>query len=381
MNTSKKIFFYTKMNFGNAGNSGIFKKVIGQWKALNEWGYDTVLFYTENENIVIRNEKKEEKKTFSSLFSRLKYTYHGFVQDVDILQFDVMYFRHFFFHPLAVWMLFWLKWKHPNLKIVMELPTYPYRGHLKIMDWKGKLIAWLDKICSPSFKKYIDLIATFSSHDEIFGIKTIQISNGIDPEGIQPLSKPIFEKELHILGLANVQAWHGYDRIIEGLKEYYSENQKINVLFHLVGEGDAIPHLKQLTKNYGLENKVLFYGPQFGDNLNKIMSKCHLAASVLGFQRAGAYKGTISSLKVREYCLKGIPFINGYPDSDIKNNFPFVYEVNPDETFIEIPKVIEFYYELMQNHPNYPQELHDFALKQLSWKAKFEQIAQWINNQ
>lgn len=378
---AKKILFYTKMNFGNAGNSGIFKKVIGQWKALNEWGFDSVLFYTENDNIVIKKHEQEEKKTFSSLWKRLIYTYQGFIEDLDIKEFDVMYFRHFFFHPLAVWMLFWLKWKHPKLKIVMELPTYPYRGHLKIMDWKGKLIAWLDKVCSPSFKKYIDLIVTFSSHEEIFDIKTIQISNGIDPTGIEPIPKPSFDKELHILGLANVQAWHGYDRVIEGLKIYNANNQEIRVCFHLVGEGDAIPYLKQLTKNYGLEKAVLFYGAQFGDDLNKIMSKCHLAASVLGFQRAGAYRGTISALKVREYCIKGLPFINGFPDSDINVDFPYAMTVDSDESPIDIQKTVLFYQSLNQHFPNYPKELNDFAQKQLSWKAKFEPIAKWINHQ
>lgn len=368
------------MNFGNSGNSGIFKKVIGQWKALNNLGLATDLFYTDNDNIIVKNPDNQSIKSFSNTLKRLFYTYHGFINDLDVKQYDTMYFRHFFFHPLAVWMLFRLKWVHPKLKIVMEIPTYPYRGHLKIMDLKGKIIAWFDQICSPSFKKYIDLIITFSEYDNIFGISTKVISNGIDSDGIIPFEKPNFNNELHILGLANVQAWHGYDRIIEGLKLYYTDSQNIKVIFHLVGAGDAVPHLKDLTKQYHLEKQVIFYGSMFGESLDKIMQQCHIAVSVLGFQRAGAYQGGISSLKVREYCIKGIPFINGYPDSDIADDFPFAIQVKADETPINIQEVVNYYQNLIAKHPNYPIELNNFALHNLTWQSKLSDIAIWIKN-
>lgn len=51
-------------------------------------------------------------------------------------------------------------------------------------------------------------------------------------------------------------ACHGYDRVIRGLSNYYKENPKVKVCFHIVGKGDEIPKLKSLTKQLHMDKYV-----------------------------------------------------------------------------------------------------------------------------
>ena len=51
-------------------------------------------------------------------------------------------------------------------------------------------------------------------------------------------------KELNLIGVAEIHQWHGFDRIIKGLANYYSKRQDYIVKFHVVGyffsaEGEA----------------------------------------------------------------------------------------------------------------------------------------------
>ena len=43
------------------------------------------------------------------------------------------------------------------------------------------------------------------------------------------------ENELHLIGVAEIHFWHGFDRLIKGLKEYYAHNPGYKVYFHIVG--------------------------------------------------------------------------------------------------------------------------------------------------
>lgn len=42
-------------------------------------------------------------------------------------------------------------------------------------------------------------------------------------------------KELHLIGVAEVHYWHGFDRLVRGLADYYRNNPEYKVYFHIVG--------------------------------------------------------------------------------------------------------------------------------------------------
>lgn len=71
----------------------------------------------------------------------------------------------------------------------------------------------------------------------IFGQRTVRISNGVDFDTV-PLRKTINNNSsptLHLIGVAEVHYWHGYDRLIHGLGEYYRQYHDKEIYFHIVG--------------------------------------------------------------------------------------------------------------------------------------------------
>jgi hypothetical protein len=368
----KKILFYTKLNFGNEGHSGISKKIFAQAKALRNLGFQTDLLYFKGDEVVIENEAKKQVFSFSNKYKRIFFQYKNFIQHIDFQSYTHIYIRHFFLHPLAILLLREMKKANPKLKIIMEIASFPYHEQARKNDWKDRLIYGMDKLHCVFLKYYVDKILTFSPFEKIYGIPTLRTSNGVDIDGLFPKKATPLHGELHLLGLANVQHWHGFDRVIEGLRAYYKNAPTLPVYFHIVGKGDAIPNLKLLVNEPFLQEKIIFHGAKYADELQDFFEKCHVAVSSLGMHRIGVANGETSNLKVREYCARGIPFINGYVDRDLPPDFPYVFQVEANEQSIDIQAVILFYQNLISQQPDYPKVLHEFAKANLTWEAKLE---------
>ena len=122
--------------------------------------------------------------------------------------------------------------KKQGVRVLLEIPTYPYDHEYS--SGMEKVQLYTDKLFRHAFCRYVDFIVTFSSDDRIFGRPTIRISNGIDFARI-PLRSPRHgtSKELHLIGVAEIHFWHGFDRLLKGLGAYYGNNPEYKVYFHL----------------------------------------------------------------------------------------------------------------------------------------------------
>lgn len=94
------------------------------------------------------------------------------------------------------------------------------------------------------FEKNIDLIVYMGAFTkEIWGVKALRIFNSVDisqnPMIKNCFSKTVNDEPIRLIGVAQLAFWHGYDRIITGLAEYYknSSNSKA-VYFDIVGNSD-----------------------------------------------------------------------------------------------------------------------------------------------
>ena len=103
-----------------------------------------------------------------------------------------------------------------------------------------------------------------------------------------------------------------------------------------------------------------------------------MAIGSLGFQRSRLEKG--STLKAREYCARGIPFLIAYDDPDFPESFPFVFRVPLDESPIDIDKVIQWYENLSMKHPDFSAQMRKYAEENLSWDAKMRPVINRINS-
>ena len=364
------------MNFAVKGSGGIQNKIFAQAEAFKQLGIDTDVFYFEDNNIYLKKEKTALIKAVNGKFDFLKYIYGGMLRDVKIKNYDYLFVRHFLTNPLFLLLLIRIKLANPKLKIFMEIPTYPYKFEFGLMTFRKRIEQKLDEVCTLFFKYFINRIITFSSKSKIFGIPTIQTDNGIDIEKFGLTNRPTFDgKILTLLGLANVQPWHGLDRIIRGLSNYYNTSQTIIINFEVVGSGGELQNLKDLTDKLNLNEYVKFHGFVSGNQLLEIYETSHLGIGSLGMHRINVAKGETSALKSREYASRGIPFVIAYLDRGFPEDFPYLLNLAANDKPINIREIIDFYLKCTGT-PNYEVIMHDYAKQHLTWKAKLKPVAE-----
>ncbi len=367
---NKNLLFFTKMNFGNVANSGIKNKVFAQVKAFNNLELPTDILYFENKTIKIEGKSQNIQKVCESKFSFLNFLYFGFLKEIDIKNYDYVYIRHFLTNPLFLWMLKSIKKQKPSIKIYMELPTYPYKFQNNKLSFNLKIQQKIDEFCTFFFKKYIDYIVTISLHDNIFGIPTIKTDNGIDVEKYGPI-KPVNNAngEINLLGLANVQSWHGFDRLIAGITNYIKQSPARKVILHVVGNGDVLEALKNQTVQNGVSEFVKFHGFLSGVELEQMFASCQLGVGVLGLHRVNLTHA--SALKAREFGSRGLPFMASHDDYGFPDNYPFIMKVPPNEEAIDIKLVVDFV-EKLKEYPNYHLEMNKYAAENFTWESKLK---------
>ena len=144
-------------------------------------------------------------------------------------------------------------------------------------------------------------------------------------------------EELRLLFVANVNRWHGLDRLIRALATYAGPTI---VTLNIAGDGAGLPHLKKLTNEFNLTDRIIFHGLKTGDDLDNLFNCCHIAVGSLGIHRKGLTQ--TSELKAREYCARGIPYIIACTDPDFSDDFPFIHRIPSDESPVYIEEIIDF---------------------------------------
>jgi len=355
-------------------HSGVSKKINYQISALKECGMDVDLCYmTIDENgfqkrvcgnTVIENYGNGSWASIAKWFRFGALT--KFILENHI---EFVYIRSFYnTNPPLLKML--RKLKAAGIKIVMEIPTYPYDYEVRQSPLKHRIIFDINLLCRNRLKCCLTRIVTFSDFDEIHGVKTIKISNGID---FSHIKVKVVRKEItdnfNLIGVAEIRFWHGFDRVIQGLGNYYKGKQNIEVHFDIVGDGmpSDINILVKLTKDLKLEKYIHFHGLTFGDDLEKLFENADFGIASLGRHRSGITK--IKTLKNREYAARGIPFIYSEEDSDFET-MPYILKAPADESPIDIMGMINFYKTLQPS----PAEIRESIVNTLSWKVQMQKV-------
>lgn len=277
------------------------------------------------------------------------------------------------------WLIrFFKKLKMAGIKTVMEIPTYPYDQEFSTFSKKQRYQLKIDQLFRNRLSKEMSAIVTFSDAKQIFGQRTIRISNGVDFDSI-PLhnfmQKPAANSSLHLIGVAEVHLWHAYDRLISGIGEYYKNGGRRQVFFHIVGgvhpherykANDFHPGYQTIIDKYGIQDKVLFHGTLFGSELTEVFNQCQFAIGSLGRHRSGIT--VIKTLKNREYATRGLPFIYSEIDSDFDNQ-PYVLKAPADESPIDIQKIVDF----IDHFDMKPADIRK-TVAHLTWKIQMQKV-------
>jgi hypothetical protein len=367
----KKVLIVYRVDRSDPSNIGVIQKLIGQKNGLISLGLEVDYIIHDRDQIYL-NERQIVKIEMSSYRSRL--SYYDYLPLELVSGYDIYFFRYGLATPSFLRCVKRVRQSTHHSKILIDMPTYPYAG-----EWsglKGGMALMMDSIYSRSLHRYVNYVVHSGQHASLFDIPTINMPNGVDLD-LNPLRDiQSAGDQIRMLAMAKWRQWHGLDRLLHTI-DLYRKDQGLSTPLSLsiLGEGPALASLRDMVDQLGLEEIVSFEGILTGKALDEAFNHADLGIGTLGLHRKKVMID--SSLKHRVYIARGLPMIYGAHDSDIDSALPFVYCLSsPDESIIDLPKIINFAKAMKQNDLRADMRL--FAEERLDWKAKMGKLVAYL---
>ncbi len=368
----KKLLLISSNNMANL--PGVYNKIIGQGKGFKHYGFDVYWLYRWHTEIRLLYDTAQTYHTVKichNLFTANLFFFSGIWKTLVDIQPDILYIRH---PSLCTfdYIRFLKKSSAKGFQLFTEIPTYPYDSEYRD-SVSGKITRWIDTAYRKQLHNYISHAFTYTDYQEIFGMPVTRIENGIDVARIPVRQPGSYQKEtVTLLGVANLSFWHGYDRIINGLKQYYSSKRTgRNVVFHIIGTGPEFENLQQLATICKLQHAVRFLGRRYGENLYMFYNNADMGISALAQHRLNLSHGA-SNLKSREYCAAGLPFALAYIDVDFPDTFPYTFQIKADDSPVTIEELLEFHNRMRRQESI--EAMREYACTHLDWIIKLQPI-------
>lgn len=364
----KGYYLFAPVEPGCAGlDSGVERKIRAQHKALSEYLDCELVILPPAEYSGSAKEKIIRRLPFTAAWR--KWEYKGEFDDGDFLYIRQVYHDDSFTRYLRD-----IKSSNPKIKIIYEIPTYPYDSEAKI-SLANVSFAAKERFSRVNAAKYMDRIVTFYNQKKIWGVPCIDLINGYDFSKVQ-LPKREISDTVHIMSVSATAFWHGYDRVIEGLHEYYEKGGTENIVYHLVG--NILPEHQKAVDDYGLQEHVIFYGRMSGEPLKEVFEKSFIGIDVLGGHRKDY--PVSSSLKSREYAAYGLPMITSSPIDYLPEDYPYQFLAPYDDCPIDMQAVLEFYHGTYDNKScdAVASEIREYAIARCDMSIAMKPVADWL---
>lgn len=319
----------------NDNYSGVTTKIINQFSVF-EKHYDAYLAAFENNDLVVFHSGKcvycdsdEKKHRLVKFFSLDK-----FILSEDIKN---LYIRYPLAFPQFVNML---RIVRPKMhKIVLEFPDFPYIH--EFTQNKRYFHAAIDVLFRNRLRKYVDRAFGCSDVLDIYGITNEKLLNGTNIDDYS-LRKIQDTTDVNLLCIAIINLSTGTDRILLGLGEYYkSGNAKRNVNVHIIGNGPEYNHYLEIIEQCNLKKHVTMHGYLNKEEAKPVFDLCDIGIGALALHRIDIKHD--STLKSREYGLRGMPQIAENKIDILDDEFPYVMYCPYDDSPINILDIISFY--------------------------------------
>jgi len=364
--------------FDGNSSSGVTRKLMAQTRALESAGISADL-------VLLAREIPADIAHQAELFPLTAPPYRNSMEKIWFLkdaakaiekycsECDIVYFRGLLPSPFLVNALM----KARRAKVVFEIQSIE---EMEARMIKARSRYWMTRLFAGSVLRHCDGIVGVT--DEITsyyrtlsgkpGLFCATVGNGISVGDVPIRNAPDFrDGKLELLCVGKIAGWHGIDRLVRGM----AKNREQKITLHIAGVGAGIEELKNMISDLGLENNVIFHGFKTGIDLDELFDKCHIAAGSLAIHRKGLSE--TSELKVREYCARGIPFINSASDKDFPPDFSYRIQIPSGEGPVDIGTVRAFAKEVLKGE-DHPSTMRSFALENLDWKVKIKEIAGFL---
>ncbi len=343
-----RLLYLSVWDFTEEEQNGICKKIKNQEKVFADRDFQVDRAYICDKKACVRLGDAQIILGKVGLLGKVKANklfYRFLKEQVPVRPYTAVYIRYGlsdkYFYKLCKLL------KKNGARIIIEIPTYPYEGEAT-RGLKDKIGISLDHKYRKKLSRYVDRIATFTDDPQIWNIPAYHIQNGIDTTQISPRKTVHGFDCLNLMAVANVGPWHGYDRLLEAMGRYYENGGSAPVCFHLVGEGAELDNYRKIVEQHHLQERVVFHGPLFGEALATLYEEMDLAVETLGMHRKGIVLS--SSLKSREYALKGLPMITSCKlDAFPAETCDFVCMLPEGEEPINLEDILRFYKKLFYN--------------------------------
>lgn len=368
----KKGLLVYRINRDDPSNIGVINKCKAQQKAFRAQGFSVDMIWLCQAG-VLKNDSLLQKADIPP-HSLKVYQFYFFrfgkmiAELVEAGSYDFIYLRHPFFDPLLAQSLRKIKETFPKIKIILEINTYPYDAEPKRL--LHRLSLKMDQYYRKRAGEYIDRIVDYGLPDQIWGIPAINIRNGVAVDLI-PVSRSVPQANLlRLIAVGNWSYWHGLDRLLRGLANYIQQGEKTKVTLRIVGDGPNAEAQKELAKNLDLENHIQFHPSTRGAALDALFEQADIGVGTLGLHRKGV--ALDSSLKHREYCSRGIPFLLAGHDLDFPNTLDFIHQVAENDQPIDILALTNWFSKAMKS------KARAYAQAQLSWEHQLKPVFAYL---
>lgn len=366
----KGYYLFAPVEPGNAGlESGVERKVRAQHKALSSYVDCELVILPPYSYKGTKIEKIVRRLPFSAAWRKWKYC--GEFDDGDFLYIRQVYHDHSFYRYIKD-----IKKRNPRIKIIYEIPTYPYDTESKITA-STLPFTIKERVNRKLLAKNLDRIVTFYGQKEIWGVPCIDLINGYD---FSTIELPVRERTdmVHVISIALTAFWHGYDRFLKGMAEYYKSGGKESIVYHYVGT--IMPDHKQFVENNNLEDRVIFHGKMSGNPLKELMKQCFIGLDVLGGHRKNY--PVSSSLKSREYFAYGIPMITSSPIDFLPYDSQYQHLVPYDDSPVDIQKVLEYYHSFYDGKDCnvIAKAMREYGKQKCDMSITMKPVAEYLNS-
>lgn len=361
---------------------GVIRKIKWQVRAFQELGYEVTHTLWKNECFIFYKGTETLSMPVTKGYRRMHRFSMAVLDYLSSHRFDVAYLRldRISFDVIRICRA--LK-ENGTRRILIEIPNYPYledylRGVKGVRPLSRQAVTLLKVLCTAagdrlSGRKLTECadaaVLVGDRSNQFFGLPAVNITNGVDVDEFSFARHPGENGEVVLVGVAGTLWWQAYDRVLEGMRIYRDRKKSKDPCVRFVlagGDPKEMPAFLEDVRKRGLQESVDCRGFLKGEELMHLYASADLGVSSLGCYRRGMTH--CSSLKAREYCAAGLPFLYAYEDDAMEENLPFALKLPNDSSPVDIGMTVEFALRCRSN-PALAEQEREFARRNYDWKT------------